>query len=187
MLRLVCGETAIDLHADGSLNISCKTFNIFGETAGQINTNTGLLDLNIGSKGSRKGVATVPGTASGTINQEVESYFGGGGGSQEGSSVEQDKQDAVTHQNQLNESGVSSLNITSEKNKNNAVNGVTPPVQGILPETMPTTVTNTPKEVNLSSMQGTFDQLWEIVFLMAKVRSLVVRLLKILLQGNTLS
>lgn len=46
-LRLVCGDSVIELLADGSINISCKNFNIHAGENGIINTG-GKLDLNIG-------------------------------------------------------------------------------------------------------------------------------------------
>jgi len=46
-IRLVCGESVIELLADGNINISCKNFNIHAGENGIINTG-GQLDLNLG-------------------------------------------------------------------------------------------------------------------------------------------
>ena len=45
-LRLKCGKTLIELHANGKLNITCEDFNITGAQTGQINTLGAKLDLN---------------------------------------------------------------------------------------------------------------------------------------------
>lgn len=46
-IRLVCGDSVIELLADGNINISCKNFNIHAGENGVINTG-GKLDLNVG-------------------------------------------------------------------------------------------------------------------------------------------
>ncbi|WP_239366658.1 type VI secretion system Vgr family protein [Snodgrassella communis] len=46
-IRLSCGQTVLELHADGRFNITCAKFNITASQSGQINTLAGLLDLNI--------------------------------------------------------------------------------------------------------------------------------------------
>ncbi|PIT11060.1 type VI secretion protein Vgr [Snodgrassella alvi] len=46
-IRLSCGQTVLELHADGQFNITCAKFNITASQSGQINTLAGLLDLNI--------------------------------------------------------------------------------------------------------------------------------------------
>ncbi|MDP1335080.1 hypothetical protein Q6252_28875, partial [Klebsiella pneumoniae] len=46
-LRLKCGKTLIELHANGTLNITCEDFNITGRQAGQINTLGANLDLTL--------------------------------------------------------------------------------------------------------------------------------------------
>lgn len=149
-LRLVCGKTAIDLFADGTLNITCEKFNIFATNKGQINTKTGVLDLNYGEATGRKAEAETTEETKTTINNDVESYFGGGGGGVDGSTVEQDQQDAVISQSLLNESGATAFKPENDK----------PPTANLLPANTPSTPADAPKEVNLSSMQGTFDQLW---------------------------
>lgn len=149
-LRLVCGKTAIDLFTDGTLNITCEKFNIFATNTGEINTKNGVLDLNYGEAEEREAFAEATKETKTTINKDVESYFGGGGGGEDGSTVEQDQQDAVIPQNLLNESGA-----TAFKSENDM-----PPTANLLPTNTPATPADAPKEVNLSSMQGTFNQLW---------------------------
>ncbi len=155
LLRLVCGKTAIDLYADGTLNIACENFNIFATNTGQINTNNGVLDLNYGDSGTRSAQTETTEETNASINKEVEEYFGGGSGGEDGSTVEQDQQTANIHQNQLNEDGVTEFSSKPPANSNTPA-----PTANLLPATIPATVADVPKEVNLSSMQGTFDQLW---------------------------
>lgn len=149
-LRLVCGKTAIDLFTDGTLNITCEKFNIFATNTGEINTKNGVLDLNYGEAEEREAFAEATKETKTTINKDVESYFGGGGGGEDGSTVEQDQQDAVIPQNLLNESGATAFKPENDR----------PPTANLLPTNTPATPDDAPKEVNLSSMQGTFNQLW---------------------------
>lgn len=46
-IRLLCGKTVLELHADGQFNITCENFNITAAQSGQINTLGKLLDLNM--------------------------------------------------------------------------------------------------------------------------------------------
>ncbi|TFF36615.1 type VI secretion system tip protein VgrG [Pseudomonas sp. RIT623] len=46
-IRLVCGDSVIELKSDGTINISCTQFNIHATADGIINTD-GKLDLNLG-------------------------------------------------------------------------------------------------------------------------------------------
>lgn len=46
-IRLVCGDSVVELKADGTINISCTQFNIHASADGIINTG-GKLDLNVG-------------------------------------------------------------------------------------------------------------------------------------------
>lgn len=46
-IRLVCGDSVIELKSDGTINISCAKFNIHATADGIINTD-GKLDLNLG-------------------------------------------------------------------------------------------------------------------------------------------
>ncbi|PYC26174.1 type VI secretion system Vgr family protein [Pseudomonas mosselii] len=46
-IRLVCGDSVIELKSDGTINISCAQFNIHATADGIINTD-GKLDLNLG-------------------------------------------------------------------------------------------------------------------------------------------
>ncbi|WP_152601434.1 hypothetical protein [Erwinia oleae] len=48
-LRLVCGDSAIELTAAGQINMTGKGFNIFVEGHGYINTRDGKLNLNDGT------------------------------------------------------------------------------------------------------------------------------------------
>src|SRR5690606_28055038 len=45
-IRLKCGKTLIEMHANGTLNITCESFNLTGQQTGQINTLAAKLDLN---------------------------------------------------------------------------------------------------------------------------------------------
>lgn len=70
LLRLVCGETAIDLNANGELNIICNSFNITAKDNGQINTQGGILDLNAPPKAGKTTALTD--ARQGEINSEAE-------------------------------------------------------------------------------------------------------------------
>ncbi len=61
-IRLVCGESVIELNASGQVNLSCKVFNITASESGQINTLAQILDLNMPGGG--------PGTAPGGEGQQ---------------------------------------------------------------------------------------------------------------------
>ncbi|AZS49445.1 type VI secretion system tip protein VgrG [Entomomonas moraniae] len=151
-LKLECGKTVVELHANGKLNITCEEFNITAKQTGKINTIESVLDLNMVGKAA---ALDAVGVDNQTIKKDVDSHFGGGSGGQEGSTVEQDQQTANIHQSQLNEAGV-----TESSSKPPANSNTLPPTANLLPATIPATVADAPKEVNLSSMQGAFDQLW---------------------------
>jgi len=72
-LRLVCGNTVLELNAGGQVNLTCEHFNITARGAGEINTLGGVLDLNMGGRAeatdpAEQGVAN-------TIHTEVEAYY----------------------------------------------------------------------------------------------------------------
>lgn len=46
-IRLSCGDTALVLKADGQFSVTCKNFNITAQEVGQINTLSGVLDINM--------------------------------------------------------------------------------------------------------------------------------------------
>lgn len=46
-IRLSCGQTALELHADGNFHVTCESFNITAKQNSQINTTGGMLDLNM--------------------------------------------------------------------------------------------------------------------------------------------
>ena len=71
-LRLKCGKTVIELRADGELNITCERFNITGAQAGQINTPTGALDLNIDGGSASIGP---DGRSASALFTDVDSHF----------------------------------------------------------------------------------------------------------------
>lgn len=51
-IRLSCGQTALELHADGNFHVTCENFNITAKQNGQINTTGGMLDLNMAGGGA---------------------------------------------------------------------------------------------------------------------------------------
>ncbi|KRP74123.1 MULTISPECIES: type VI secretion system tip protein TssI/VgrG [Pseudomonas] len=71
-LRLKCGKTVIELHANGTLNITCENFNITGLKSGQINTPDGMLDLNV--EGGTAAVAA-DGRAASALQDQANSHF----------------------------------------------------------------------------------------------------------------
>jgi type VI secretion system secreted protein VgrG len=71
-IRLKCGKTLIEMHANGTLNITCETFNLTGQQSGQINTPAAKLDLN--PEGGQAG-ATANGRASGGLKADVDGHF----------------------------------------------------------------------------------------------------------------
>ncbi|MFG0410008.1 type VI secretion system Vgr family protein [Pseudomonas sp. FYR_11] len=71
-LRLKCGKTLIEMHANGTLNITCETFNLTGQQSGQINTSVGKLDLN--PEGGAAGAAA-NGRDSGALKADVDGHF----------------------------------------------------------------------------------------------------------------
>lgn len=71
-LRLKCGKTVIELHANGPLNITCENFNITGLKSGQINTPDGMLDLNV--EGGTAAVAA-DGRAASALQDQANSHF----------------------------------------------------------------------------------------------------------------
>ena len=46
-IRLVCGESVLELLADGQVNITCKNINFTADKHAEINTPNGILDLNM--------------------------------------------------------------------------------------------------------------------------------------------
>ncbi|KRP69663.1 type VI secretion protein VgrG [Pseudomonas paralactis] len=71
-LRLKCGKTLIELHANGKLNITCEDFNITGAQTGQINTLGANLDLN--PEGGSAGAAA-NGQDGGALKASVDGHF----------------------------------------------------------------------------------------------------------------
>ena len=72
-LRLVCGNSAIELNANGQINLVGKGFNLFVEGDGNITTSGGKLNLN--TAGAKPGT-TAPGpNHKQDINQAVEAKF----------------------------------------------------------------------------------------------------------------
>jgi len=72
-LRLVCGKTVIELNAGGQINLTCEQFNFTAMQSGEINTLSGVLDLNMAGRIA----ATEPdgqGVAN-AISHEVEAYY----------------------------------------------------------------------------------------------------------------
>jgi type VI secretion system secreted protein VgrG len=53
LVRIVCGETVIEMTKDGQLNIKCKNFNITADQSGKINTKQSVLDLNMDNRASQ--------------------------------------------------------------------------------------------------------------------------------------
>ncbi|WP_129934018.1 type VI secretion system Vgr family protein, partial [Pseudomonas sp. SWI36] len=71
-LRLKCGKTLIEMHANGTLNITCETFNFTAQQTGQINTLAAKLDLN--PTGSSAG-AGANGRDSDSLKADVDGHF----------------------------------------------------------------------------------------------------------------
>ncbi|MGY3285512.1 type VI secretion system VgrG family protein [Pseudomonas fulva] len=71
-IRLKCSKTLIEMHANGTLNITCEAFNLTGQHSGQINTPAAKLDLN--PEGGQAG-ATANGRASGGLKADVDGHF----------------------------------------------------------------------------------------------------------------
>ena len=71
-LRLKCGKTLIELHANGKLNITCEDFNITGAQTGQINTLGAKLDLN--PEGG-SAAAAANGQDGGALKASVDGHF----------------------------------------------------------------------------------------------------------------
>ncbi|MFN3985920.1 MAG: type VI secretion system Vgr family protein [Rhodocyclaceae bacterium] len=72
-IRLVCGETVIEMTKEGQLSIKCKNFNITADESGQINTLQSVLDLNMDNRAA----TTAPDGDGdkGGIVQATESHF----------------------------------------------------------------------------------------------------------------
>ncbi|MCX8753730.1 type VI secretion system Vgr family protein [Snodgrassella sp. B3837] len=70
-IRLSCGKTVLELHADGQFNITCENFNITAAQSGQINTLGKLLDLNMdgGSAAAQPGSDGDKGNIDSAVNQ----------------------------------------------------------------------------------------------------------------------
>ncbi|GJB80464.1 hypothetical protein KAM380_049290 [Aeromonas caviae] len=71
-LRLKCGKTLIEMQANGTLNITCETFNLTGQQTGQINTPAAKLDLN--PEGGAAGAAA-DGRDSSALKADVDGHF----------------------------------------------------------------------------------------------------------------
>ena len=71
-IRLKCGKTLIEMHANGTLNITCETFNLTGQQSGQINTPAAKLDLN--PEGGAA-ATTANGRDSGALKADVDGHF----------------------------------------------------------------------------------------------------------------
>ncbi|MEB6589041.1 type VI secretion system tip protein VgrG [Pseudomonas asiatica] len=71
-IRLKCGKTLIEMHANGTLNITCESFNLTGQQTGQINTLAAKLDLN--PSGGASG-ATANGRDSSGLQADVNGHF----------------------------------------------------------------------------------------------------------------
>ncbi|EKT4505329.1 type VI secretion system Vgr family protein, partial [Pseudomonas aeruginosa] len=71
-LRLKCGKTLIEMHANGTLNITCETFNFTAQQTGQINTLAAKLDLN--PTGGLAG-AGANGRDSDSLKADVDGHF----------------------------------------------------------------------------------------------------------------
>lgn len=71
-LRLKCGKTLIEMQANGTLNITCETFNLTAQQTGQINTLAAKLDLN--PNGGSAG-ASASGRDSSGLKADVDGHF----------------------------------------------------------------------------------------------------------------
>ncbi|WP_430447422.1 MAG: type VI secretion system Vgr family protein [Pseudomonas piscis] len=72
-IRLVCGDSVLELKAGGDVNLTCGSFNLFSSGSSKIQTK-GKLDINLGSdKGTSPGAQGVQDT----IKSTVESQFSG--------------------------------------------------------------------------------------------------------------
>ncbi|MEN4572276.1 type VI secretion system tip protein TssI/VgrG [Pantoea agglomerans] len=72
-LRLECGESAIELNANGQINIVGKGFNIFVQGDGHITTSGGKLNLN--TDGAKPGTSAPGSSHKQNISQAVENLF----------------------------------------------------------------------------------------------------------------
>ena len=72
-LRLECGESAIELNANGQINIVGKGFNIFVQGDGHITTSGGKLNLN--TDGAKPGTSAPGSGHKQNISQAVENLF----------------------------------------------------------------------------------------------------------------
>ncbi|MGC0891704.1 type VI secretion system tip protein TssI/VgrG [Pantoea agglomerans] len=72
-LRLECGESAIELNANGQINIVGKGFNIFVQGDGHITTSGGKLNLN--TDGAKPGTSAPGSSHKQIISQAVENLF----------------------------------------------------------------------------------------------------------------
>ncbi|MGG6192659.1 type VI secretion system Vgr family protein [Pantoea allii] len=72
-LRLECGESAIELNANGHINIVGKGFNLFVNGDGHITTSGGKLNLN--TSGAQPGTGAPGAGHKGNINQAVVNLF----------------------------------------------------------------------------------------------------------------
>lgn len=72
-LRLECGESAIELNANGHINIVGKGFNLFVNGDGHITTSGGKLNLN--TSGAKPGTGAPGASHKGNITQAVVNLF----------------------------------------------------------------------------------------------------------------
>ncbi|WLO83237.1 type VI secretion system tip protein VgrG [Pantoea agglomerans] len=72
-LRLECGESAIELNANGQINIVGKGFNIFVQGDGHITTSGGKLNLN--TDGAKPGTSAPGSSHKQNISQALENLF----------------------------------------------------------------------------------------------------------------
>lgn len=72
-LRLECGESAIELNANGQINIVGKGFNIFVQGDGHITTSGGKLNLN--TDGAKPGTSAPGSSHKQNISQAVDNLF----------------------------------------------------------------------------------------------------------------
>jgi type VI secretion system secreted protein VgrG len=110
-LRLVCGDSAIELTAAGHINMIGKGFNIFVEGDGYINTSKGKLNLNDGS-----GAATsAPGAGhKNDIHSAVEALFPAKKGSKGGAPKNKTKAAVLNTKNDNNFSKISPVILKNE-------------------------------------------------------------------------
>jgi type VI secretion system secreted protein VgrG len=72
-ITLSCGDSIIELKSNGEINMTCKNFNITATQSGKINSQHGMLDLNMGGKES--GVAAHGAGEKASIQSAVDAVF----------------------------------------------------------------------------------------------------------------